>query len=177
MNELIKLELWNKILEISITMPNNEYFHESLNLILEVTDSKYGTFGYLDENGDLVVPSLTIDIWDKCRIPNKDFIFPKKEWGKGIWCKALREGKTFYSNTISNVPEGHISIQRNISLPIKYRNKVIGLIQVANKAIDYIIEDIELLEIIAERIAPILYSKLKRKIKLESFLEQVNKLQ
>lgn len=74
------------------------------------------------------------------------------------------------------MPEGHIPIYRNIVVPIIYKKKLIGAIQVANKETDYDKEDQVLLETIAAHIAPILNAKLerdrfdKRRIKAEQEL-------
>ena len=59
----------------------------------ESTGSEYGVFGFIDERGDLVAPSMTRDIWDKCQMPEKSIVFPREEWG-GIWGRALREAKS-----------------------------------------------------------------------------------
>jgi len=156
------LSIRNKINEICLTISDEEMYGEILKVVLEQLKSKYGTFGCLEEDGSLVVPSMTRDVWDQCRVPQKDIIFPRDKWGNSIWCRAILEKKTLHSNEPSYVPEGHIPILRNISVPITYEGKAIGLFQVANKDADYDENDIQILETIAGFVAPVLNARLQR---------------
>ena len=49
-------------------------YGEVLNIVLETTQSKYGVFGYINDKGALVCPSMTKDIWDQCQLSDKDII-------------------------------------------------------------------------------------------------------
>ncbi|MBE0518997.1 MAG: hypothetical protein IH630_07225 [Thermoplasmata archaeon] len=51
-------------------------YNEVLKILLKDTNSRHGFFGYIDENGSMVAPSMTRDIWDQCQIPGKTYIFP-----------------------------------------------------------------------------------------------------
>lgn len=157
----LELAIGNKIADIFLTVPDEEMYGEVLQVILEAMDSKHGVFGYIDEGGSLVCPSMTRDVWDECRIPDKSIVFPRETWG-GIWGRALLDKKTFYSNKPLRVPEGHIPMRRATAVPVIHRGQVIGLLQVANKATDYDEKDQELLEAIAGRVAPILDARLQR---------------
>jgi len=157
------LAIQKRIADIFLTIPDEEMFYEVLKVILNVMQSPFGVFGYLDENGDFVVPTMTRHIWDKCQIPEKTFIFPRDTWGDSSWPRAIREKKLNYTNeTSTKTPEGHINIQRHISMPILFQGEVIGLFQVANKETDYTEADIRLLESIAMQIVSILNARLQR---------------
>jgi len=159
-----KLIIQNKIAQIFLSIPDDEMYNEVLKVILEVMQSPSGIFGYLNKSGALIVPTMTRQIWDKCQVPEKTFTFPRDKWGHSTWPQAIRGKKTIYSNEPStNIPQGHVSIQRHISLPILLQGEVIGLFQVANKETDYTEENIRLLEDIAVQVAPILGARLKRK--------------
>ncbi|TFG70051.1 MAG: hypothetical protein E4H25_03275 [Methanomassiliicoccus sp.] len=56
--------------------PDDEMYNEVLKILLKDTNSRHGFFGYIDENGSMVAPSMTRDIWDQCQIPGKTYIFP-----------------------------------------------------------------------------------------------------
>lgn len=158
-----ELRIRNLIANIFLTIPDEEMYTEVLKVILEALDSKHGVFGYLDERGDFIVPTMTRTIWDKCQVPQKTFTFPHESWGDSSWPRAIREKRIIYSNEASdNIPEGHIKISRHISLPIIHNNEVIGLIQIANKDTDYTEEDIGLSNTIARSIAPVLRARLER---------------
>ncbi len=163
------LALRIRIASIFLMLPNEDMYHNILNLVLEVMESPLGTFGFIDTSGDLVVPTMTRHVWDQCQVPQKTIRFTRKTWGDSTWPKAIREKRIICVNAPSvNVPEGHIPISRHISLPIIFQDTAIGLFQVANKETDYTKDDIELLKMIAEQIAPILNIRLQQEKAEES---------
>ena len=173
----------NRIVEIFLTVPDDEMYAEVLDVIIEAMDSLYGVFGFLDENGDLIVPSITRHIWDRCQVSDKDIVFPRATWGDSTWPRAIRERRAICSNDPStDIPEGHVAIARHISLPILFREEPIGLFQVANKQTPYEEKDVELLQSIADQVAPILYARLqrnrenKRRKRIETELRRMSKV-
>ena len=157
-----ELTIRNRISQIFLIFSRDKMYGEVLQVVLEAMESKYGIFGYIDKDGSLVCPSMTKDIWDQCKIPDKDIVFPREKWG-GIWGKALMDRKTLYSNEPFKVPAGHIPITRALDVPIIHQEELIGNLLVANKATDYDEEeDRKLLEIIADHIAPVLHARLQR---------------
>jgi len=157
-----ELGIRNRILEIFLTIPDDEAYAEILKFVLETLKSEYGTFGYFDENGAFVVPSMTREIyWEKCQIPEKEIIFERATFS-GIWEKALKERKTFYSNEGPfNTPEGHVPIINTMVTPITYHDEVISAIHIANKSTNYDEQDVRLLETVAHKIAPVLHARLQ----------------
>jgi PAS domain S-box-containing protein len=154
----------NRINRVFLTASDDDLYNEALDVILDIMDSKFGVFGYIDPEGGFVVPSMTKHIWSECNVPDKTIYFPASTWRDGSWCRAIREGRMIYSNTPStNTPKGHITIERHISMPVIFQEKVIGVIQVANKETDYSEDELRLIEIISDRIAPILNGILQRK--------------
>ena len=99
--------LQKRIAEIFLAVPDDGMFYEVLKVVLEVMDSRFGVFGYLDEAGDLVVPTMTRDVWDKCQVPEKSITFPRDTWGDSSWPRAIRERTPNYSNEVSTkTPRG-----------------------------------------------------------------------
>ncbi len=156
-----RLYIRNQIELVFRSIPHDEMYGEALRIFLEATGSKYGVFGYIDEDGALVCPSLTTDIWEQCQIRDKAIRFPRDTWG-GIWGRALTLGKSLLSNEPGRVPEGHIPIIRTVVVPIRHQGKVIGMILVANKGTDYDEHDLELLEGVGDYVAPVLHARLQR---------------
>jgi len=151
----------NRIAQILLTVPDDQMYADVLQVILEATDSKYGIFGYIDESGRLVLPSLTRDIWEQCQVADKSTVYPPETWG-GIWGDALLEKRSLYANEGLRVPRCHLSIQRVLVVPIMYKDHVIGILEIANKATDYEERDQKFLEAIADKIAPVLHARLQR---------------
>lgn len=157
-----ELAVRNRIAEAFLTLGGDEVFPEVLGIVLEVLASRYGIFGYIDEQGALACPSMTTEIFEKCRMENKTAVFPPETWGQSIWGRAIREKQLLCANTPLNVPEGHMPITRAVSSPIVYQDKTIGIINVANKDSDYESADLEVLRSICMYIAPVLHARLHR---------------
>jgi len=156
-----KLRVYNEISKVFLKGSREDMYSEVLTVIRAVTESRFGIFGYIDENENWVCPSLTRDVWDQCQIPDKDIIFPKEKW-VGIWGRAMLEKKTLWSNESFKVPEGHLSITCAMAVPVLYAGKLIGNLVLANKETPYHEADVALVESIANHIAPILSSRLQR---------------
>ncbi len=181
-----KLQARDRIAQIFLTTPDDQMYGKVLDIVLETLESRYGVFGYIDDDGALVCPSMTRDIWDQCQIPGKDIVFPREAW-TGIWSKALTEKVSLFVNTPLHVPEGHLPITRALTVPITFGDEVIGLLTVANRNIDYTEKDKNLLAYIADFIAPILHARLEKqrderikarmeeqRVKLETLLNQTS---
>jgi len=156
------LSIKNKISNIFLTFPDEEMYGEILALVLKELKSKFGVFGYINENGDLVEPSLTREVWDKCKIENKSIIFKKKNWAQNIYGKIIKEKRSIYMNKSFKVPNGHLPILNFLGTPIIHQNEIIGIITIANKESDYNENDITLIESIIDDITPILHVRLER---------------
>ena len=155
-----QLTIKNRIAEIFLTTPDHQMYGKVLQVVLEAMESPYGTFAYINEGGDRIVPSMTRDIWDECKMREKSIVFPRDKWGDSLWARSIIEKKSFSSNGPFKVPDGHMPISRALASPIIYKGETIGNLMVGNKTTDYSEKDKELLERIADRIAPILYSRL-----------------
>jgi len=176
------LGIRTRIADIFLSVPEDKMYGEVLQVVLEVMESKYGIFGYIDEAGSFVCPSMTRDVWEQCQIPDKDIVFPRETWS-GIWGKALIEKKTLYSNESFQVPEGHIPILNVLCVPIIFKSEVIGNFVVGNKMTSYDENDKQLLETIAEFTAPVIKARLQKnkeieeKEKLRAQLQQAQKME
>jgi len=158
-----ELRLRNRIAQVLLTIADDRMYGEVLDVLRESCESEYGFFGYIDENGDLVSPSLTRDIWDRCKMADKTIVFARETWGDSIWGRAMNSRRSQLSNTPLGTPEGHVKIDRALNVPVVYDTKSIGVISLANKHSDYTPEDLRLLESIAGFIAPVLHARLQRK--------------
>jgi PAS domain S-box-containing protein len=158
---LAELSIRNRLTEIFLTHPGDEMYGEVLKVVLDALQSKYGIFGYIDEDGACVCPSMTSEIWDQCAVPDKTVVFPRESWG-GIWGRALTQKRLMCSKGPFDVPAGHIPVTRALDVPIVFEEEVIGHFLVANKEEDYDEEDARLAQHLADRVAPILHARLQR---------------
>jgi len=163
-----------KLSEIFLTVPDDEMYNEILGIILEETKSEYGVFGYLDEDGSLVVPSMSEAIWEAANFTGKRVVFKRDSWGTSSWTRAILEKKTIVLNEPTELtPMGGVPIERHISVPLIHHDRVVGLFQIANGDYDYNDRDVAILEHIAKKVTPILAARLQRD-RNEAALQQLN---
>jgi PAS domain S-box-containing protein len=151
----------NRIANVFLTVPDEEMYSGALAVVQEVMGSSYGLFGYIDDDGNLVIPSLTKSVWEECNVYDKSTIFPRSSWG-GLWGRALKEKRSFLSNEPLNFPQGHVATENFLAAPILYRGETIGIIAVGNRDGGYDDSERKVLESIVDRIAPILDARLQR---------------
>ena len=105
----------NKIANIFLNPASDEeMFNEVLRVVIEVMESKYGVVGYIDEDGALVVPSMSRHIWDKCRVPDKTFIFERDKNVFQVDTQTILSYRFFSSRIINSCFVNFIVI-RNFS--------------------------------------------------------------
>jgi len=155
------LHIRNRISNLFILHEKDMFYAEVLDLLINHYKVEFGLFGYINEDGDMVAPSLTKGIWDKCEVESKSLVFKKVSWA-GIWGESLLNKKIIYKNKNLNFPNGHIQLRNSISVPIIFRNKLIGLILLGNRKTDFIEDDIEEFESLANYISPLLSARLEQ---------------
>jgi PAS domain S-box-containing protein len=156
-----ELKIRNEVSRIFLTTPGDEIYDKFLALVLDMTQSRYGIFGYIDDAKAWVCPSMTREIWEKCRVPDKQITFPHNTW-TGIWGKAMADKKCRYVNQTLHLPEGHIAIENALDAPLVYQGRLVGNVLVCQKKDWFTDEDLRLLEIMADQIAPVLKTRLER---------------
>lgn len=156
-----ELSLHNAIADQFLTTSDDELYEKVLREVMEALESPLGIFGYINEEGDLVVPSLTTEVLEQCDVEDKAMVFPRESWA-GVWGEALIERRPVLANRPGSVPPGHIPISRSIFVPILDREELIGLIAVANRAEDYRVDQLRDLQNIANHVGPILNARLAR---------------
>ncbi len=166
----------NQISNIFLSLTDEEMYSKVLEIVLQVMKSHYGVFGFIEKNGDLVIPSMTREIWEECQVSDKSIIFPQHTWGNTLWGRSIREKKALYSDGPFNTPTGHVTIKHFLSVPIVYSHKSIGLISVANNENGYTEQDKEILESITNYISPILNARLQRDQQEKERLQAENEL-
>ncbi len=116
----------------------------------EITNSKYSWTGYIDSStGYLVATSISRDVWEKCQVTDKSLIF--KEF-TGIWGWVLNNKKPLLTNSpqedtrYKGTPEGHVDVDRFLSVPAVMGETLVGQITIINSTRDYNEQDMKILE-------------------------------
>ncbi len=154
----------DQIANVFLTIPDEKIYEEVLAVIVNALKCRYGVFGYTGDNGDLIIPGMTTEIWSECRIEEKSIVFPRHLWGNSLWGKSLIEKKSFSSDGPFQTPEGHLPVYNFLTVPIVFADKTIGVAAVANKDGGFSPEDKTILERVADHISPVLNTRLQRDI-------------
>ena len=145
-----------------------------LNEILQLTGSKHGFFGSV-EDGVLVVHAWSKDVMEECRI-ERGYKFPVKDGG--LWADAIREKRDIIINDYSSypgrkgVPEGHIPLKNLLFVPVFSGKDVVSLAAVANREGEYEEEDAELIRIFLANVQKVL-ERVRLKEQLRAILENI----
>jgi PAS domain S-box-containing protein len=156
-----RLTLRNRIADVFLTVPDEQMFSCVLTAVLEGSSSECGLFGFIDEHGALVIPSLRGKAWDACRVEGQTLRLTPELW-EGAWRRALIEKISFMSNESGHIPGSHVMLERYMLAPLLQQGETIGILAVANKATDYDEADKGQLESIAGYLAPVLHARLQR---------------
>ncbi|MBI4649992.1 GAF domain-containing protein [Candidatus Desantisbacteria bacterium] len=143
------------IIEHFPKITNDDIYNNVLGIILNMMQSKFGIFGYIDKKGAIVCPSI---IKYTCRKQTliKNYIVPLRMWDS-IWSIAMIEKISLYSNHILFEIDNNIKINGALAVPIIYQDECLGNFFVANKETKFNEKDKILLENIANYIAPFMY--------------------
>ena len=169
-----ELVIKNRISNTFVNTDYKNFYKAVLDIIREVFDSKYGYFGYINDDGDLVSESLTQDVWNECQIEGKSIVFPKDSWA-GVWGESLKKRETIYKNGNLQLPEGHVQLTSAMAAPIMVNDQLIGQIALANKKNGYDERDKTLIQQLSAYIAPLLHSKLNEEQYKQDLLEAKEK--
>jgi PAS domain S-box-containing protein len=118
------------------------------------TQSPFGYAGYIEPTtGFLVCPTMTLDVWEKCQIPDKTIVF---ETFAGLWGWVLQQRQPLLCNDVASddrstgLPPGHIPIERFLSAPSLAGTKLVGQLALANAPRDYTEQDMEVVTRLAD---------------------------
>ncbi len=158
------LKLRAEIAHVFLTRSDATMFGDVLDAVRQATGSRWGFFGYIDESGDLVAPTMTREVWEACRVPDKDMRFARETWGRNLWARTLIDGTTQLSNEPGRVPAGHLPIDCALAVALKHADETIGIIIVANRQGGYGPPEQHLLENAAEGAATVLHEWLAKTV-------------
>ena len=106
----------------------------------ELTGSKFGFLGELNQDGRVDSIAISNPGWSACKMPDSEAVSLIRNMElRGIWSTAIKEGKSRIVNDPDSypdrvgVPEGHPPITSFLGVPLKDAGKTFGLIALANK--------------------------------------------
>jgi len=139
----------NKVFRETLMCETEEYVaHTCLAVVEELTYSKFGFIGEINQSGRFDTIALSNPGWDACRMPKSDAVVLIRDMEiRGIWGRALKDEQSQIVNDPAShpdsvgTPEGHPQITSFLGVPLKHAGKAIGMIALANKESGYDLTD------------------------------------
>ena len=125
-----------------------EQLDHVLHEALKLTESRYGyIFLYDDGRRELTLNSWTEGVLADCGVANQSIVYPLE--GTGFWGEAVRQKKPVVLNDFRSpnplkkgYPEGHVVLNRFLSIPVIMDERVVAVVGLANKVEAYDESDI-----------------------------------
>lgn len=147
----------NQVLQDTINpQTDNEIGELWLKMAEDITESKYGFVGEVNEEGKYDALALSDPGWDACRIPgtNKTRLIMNMVF-RGFWGLPVTTGESIIVNAPDQHPlsvgrpEGHPPLTAFLGVPMKHNGKVVGMFALANKEGGYDQEDVRNIELLS----------------------------
>ncbi len=120
-----------------------EFLDHALAKALELTGSKLGYIYFYDEDRR----EFELNTWSKDVMPECAVIDPQTCYQldkTGMWGEAVRQRKPILLNDFKaghplkkGYPEGHVNLERFLTVPVLYQDRIVAVVGVANKPQDY----------------------------------------
>lgn len=150
-----ELAVRGRLADLFLMSPSEEVFSEIIELLRDLFDCQLGYIGYIDEDGDLICPSIVDKIWDQCHIPQNNMVFHKVYWA-GLRGESPVEKTPIRRNHGLALPKGHIRLKNMLAVPLVVHDAFIGQIVIANKSTEFTEKDELNLKSIADFITPVI---------------------
>ncbi len=106
----------------------------------DLTRSKFGLIGEVNQAGRFDVTAMSDPGWDACKMPKTDAVMLLKDMEiRGIWGQVIKKEQSQIVNDPASypdrvgTPEDHPQITCFLGVPLKEAGKTIGMIGLANK--------------------------------------------
>ena len=148
------VQAMNRVFEEALTSENEEGVARTcLTVAEQLTGSKFGFIGEVNEAGRFDTFALSDPSWQACRMPNSDAVAAIRDMEiRGVWGSVIKQGRSLIANDPTShpdrvgTPDGHPPITTFLGTPLKRGGKTIGMIAVANKEAGYDLADQQDLE-------------------------------
>jgi signal transduction histidine kinase/CheY-like chemotaxis protein/HPt (histidine-containing phosphotransfer) domain-containing protein/predicted hydrocarbon binding protein len=145
LRQSVVLEAMNRVFRETLRNESEEEVARTcLTVAEELTDSKFGFIGEMNQSGRFDTIAMSDPGWSECKMPRSDAVVMLKNMEiQGIWGRAVREEQSQIVNELSShpdrvgSPEGHPKVTSFLGVPLKRAGKTIGMIGLANKESSY----------------------------------------
>ena len=155
----VLLELYSRASELT----DNELYEYALDQAVRLTDSTIGFFHLVSEDQEEVI----LTAWNKAALKNctacSTVHYPVDRAGNWVDCLRFRRPVVYNdfesSPNRKGLPEGHVPLQRFMSIPVFEGDKVRFIFGVGNKIEEYEDHDVHQIELVAAELSKILHQR------------------
>jgi PAS domain S-box-containing protein len=141
--------------EFALNHPMNDLLSLTIEKAEMLTGSKIGFFHCIDEDEKTIIQQTWSNATLKglCTAESCELPYPVEL--AGVWADCMRERRPLIQNDYVNLPcrkglpDGHTEVIRELTVPIIRGEKVVAILGVGNKPVDYTTEDIEIVSQLA----------------------------
>jgi PAS domain S-box-containing protein len=138
--------------ELAATGDLDTLIQAALDAAEQLTHSEIGFFHFVDADQE----NLTLQAWSTntlrgmCQAEGKGLHYPISE--AGVWVDCFHARAPVIHNDYASLPhrkgmpEGHASVAREIVVPVLRNDIVVAIMGVGNKPVDYVQQDVEVVE-------------------------------
>ena len=125
---------------------------------ISLTDSKIGyIYHYSEERREFTLNTWSREVMKECSIRDAQTVYQLDQ--TGVWGEAVRQRKPILLNDFhaphplkKGYPEGHAPLHRYLTIPVFSRDKIVGVVGVANKETDYDQSDVRQLMLLMDAV-------------------------
>jgi PAS domain S-box-containing protein len=137
----------------------------ALHEAIELTKSKIGfIYKYNEQTKEFTLNSWSKEVMSECKVVNPQTLYHLEK--TGIWGEAVRQRKEIVVNEFSaphphkkGLPEGHVKLNKFLTLPVFRNGEIVATVGVANKKSDYSDLDVNLLKLFMDQVWSIVERK------------------
>ncbi|MBN1122984.1 MAG: GAF domain-containing protein [Anaerolineae bacterium] len=171
--DVVRLRL--RLVEYAEDHTVGDLMQKALDEIGELTDSPIGFFHVVeeDQNTLLLQAWSTRTLQEFCRAEGKGLHYNVAD--AGVWVDCIHQRKPIIHNNYAELPhrkglpDGHAEVVRELVVPTMRDDRVVSVLGVGNKPLDYSEKDVELVAYVAD----IVWTIVERK-RAEELLRQTN---
>lgn len=163
-NAELEIELNNERLESLLkisqfqTNSNQELLDFALGEAIKLTDSKIGyIYFYNEQTQQFTLNTWSKEVMNECRVLNPETVYDLDK--TGCWGEAVRQRKPIIINDYQaenklkkGTPHGHVQLNKFLTIPVFFDNKIVAVAGVANKQTDYNNSDVRQLTLLMDSV-------------------------
>ena len=161
------LEAINTVFQVALECRTEEDLARAcLTVAEEVTGSRMGWIGEINDAGLLDTIAMTDPGRENCRMPQEKapLLIHNMEL-RGIWGRVITSEQTLITNDPEGHPErvglppGHPPLTSFMGVPLKHQGRLVGMIALGNKESGYVEQDRQVVEHLAAVVMEVLFRK------------------